>query len=181
MGEPGTNEFEALKNRLKGMDAATQQKWLDGCARFVQVRNACDLAMLTEMRKRLRKGKGAPFPLDYAGGLGYIASELFAAYLKLSPSFTAPPVVMQVAPPKSNVLEPKEVLSHYQNLVKGSGEWWEAMCAWYVTYRKAGYHLAQKDFGDLVGYSSSHTKREIAKWKAQHSGTIPNDTKHDTK
>lgn len=78
--------------------------------------------------------------------------------------------------PANDIPSPNAILRDYQILGRGEKKWWEAICAWYTNYTRAGYRFTQKQFADLIGYHVSHVKRELAKWRAEHSDTIPNDT-----
>ncbi len=105
MGKPDMSAVRSLDGVAERIGEARNQKWRDAWQLWVEVEKSAMAAMAEKMldpryrEKVLTYGEAATLfiPNDAVSMAGFMAKELAAAYLKLSPSFNAPPVAMPVS------------------------------------------------------------------------------------
>jgi hypothetical protein len=149
MGKPDMAAIKSLDGVAERIGEARNQKWRDAWQLWFEVENSAMAAMAEKIfdprytEKVLTYGEAvAAFKSNDAVSIaGFIVTELAAAYLKLSPSFNAPPVAMPVSrgPLSQGNSEPRSMNINTEAKVREAHRLLKAGTKWAVVKRTCAY------------------------------------------
>ncbi len=157
MGKPDMAAVKSLDGVAERIGEARNQKWRDAWQLWDEVEDSAIAAMAEKIfdprygEKVLTYGEAATLfiPNDAVSIAGFMVTELAAAYLKLSPSFNAPPVAMpvsraaydtpEVKPLPQEISEPRSMNARTEAKVREAHRLLKAGTKWNVVKKTCAY------------------------------------------